>query len=82
MCCPKAPLSHLHTIHPVFLLHPCLLLSPTPSFSQCPLCLEILPSYWPFNFLLNQSEWHFFTVHKKIIPQHKQLKREKQPFVL
>lgn len=40
------------------------------SSSQHPLCLEILPIYWLFSFLINQSEWHISTVYEEI-PQRK-----------
>lgn len=33
-----------------------------------PSVLKILPRYWLFTFLLNQSEWYMFTVYRKIIP--------------
>lgn len=43
------------------------------------LCLEILPSYGLLRSLLNQSEWHIFTVYRKIIPQHL---KENQPLCM
>lgn len=54
------------TYCPFFLLHISWLVLP---YSQYPLP-EILPSYWSFRFLLNQSGWHIFTVYKKLAPQH------------
>lgn len=60
-----------HSLLP-YLLHakpPLHLLATLPFFSQSPLCLEILTSYWPFSFLLNPSERHIFTLYTKILLQ-------------